>query len=157
MQITKYKELAKPTNERILSTLLISIALIILAVYLVIKNDTKAFIDPKGNKIAVVVVDNEAERIQGLSGRDSLARDEGMLFIFENEDTKRCFWMKDMKFSIDIIWIDSSKRVVDVKQGAMPASYPENYCARGASRYVLEVPSGQAAERGFVIGAQVKF
>lgn len=55
-------------------------------------------------KIKAEVVDNEEARMKGLSGRDNLADDEGMFFVFEKSDIYP-FWMKDMKFAIDIIWI----------------------------------------------------
>src|SRR3989338_5701660 len=54
--------------------------------------------------VRVTVADTPESRERGLSGRDGLASDEGMLFVFQN-DGYHTFWMKDMLFSIDIIWL----------------------------------------------------
>src|SRR3712207_8873048 len=53
----------------------------------------------------------DEQRRTGLTVKDTLAENEAMLFVFENE-AEHGFWMKDMKFPIDIIWIDSDKSVV---------------------------------------------
>ena len=55
----------------------------------------------------------DAERQQGLSGREFMAQDAGMLFVFEGEQPRQ-FWMKDMRFPLDIIWIDGQCRLVGV-------------------------------------------
>lgn len=112
---------------------------------------------PDGSVMKTELRDDSAERIQGLSGRESLGKDTAMLFAYDNEQDGLCFWMKDMKFDIDIIWLDSEKNIVDVKQFATAASFPEKFCPRKAAQYVIEVNSGQAAARGFVIGSRVKF
>ncbi|MCI0903908.1 MAG: DUF192 domain-containing protein, partial [Chloroflexi bacterium] len=55
------------------------------------------------------------ERIRGLSGRDHLNSGSGMLFIFENAERFR-FWMREMEIPLDIVWISSGCRVVDVAE-----------------------------------------
>ena len=54
------------------------------------------------------------ERQQGLSGREFMAHDAGMLFVFDEEQTLH-FWMKDMLFPLDIIWIDAQCRLIEVE------------------------------------------
>ncbi len=54
--------------------------------------------------IRVAVADTDLKRTQGLSDRKQLSDDQGMLFVFE-QPGMHSFWMKDMKFDIDIIWI----------------------------------------------------
>src|SRR3990167_4883700 len=76
-------------------------------------------------KISAEVVDEPAELAQGLSGRDSLLSGNGMLFVFPNVDY-HAIWMKDMKFPIDIIWLDENKQVVDVVESATPESYTDS-------------------------------
>jgi uncharacterized membrane protein (UPF0127 family) len=93
----------------------------------------------------------------GLSGRSSLSESSAMLFVFDIESDRYCFWMKDMKFDIDILWLDSKKRIVDAKYAASPSSYPEEFCPKSAARYVLELPAGQALKNGLIIGVQTKF
>lgn len=64
-----------------------------------------------GQTFAVSVADTPSERSLGLSGKSALENDEGMLFVFR-ENGRYGFWMKDMKFSIDIVWIDENRRIV---------------------------------------------
>ena len=68
--------------------------------------------------IAVEIADTPAKRTQGLSGRDNLSADQGMLFLFESKDYWE-FWMKQMKFPIDIIWI-SGDTVAGVTENIPP-------------------------------------
>jgi uncharacterized membrane protein (UPF0127 family) len=75
------------------------------------KNAT-AFVFINQQKISVEVADTAQKRIQGLSGRNGLPRLSGMLFIFDPPESPT-FWMKDMKFNLDIVFIRNG-RVVDV-------------------------------------------
>lgn len=97
------------------------------------------------------IVSSEAAREQGLSGRASLAVDKGMLFVFPS-DGAQCMWMKDMAFSIDIIWLDASKRVVHIEHAVAPETYPKEFCSATPARYVIELPSGQAKRAGIALG-----
>ncbi|MBU0612056.1 DUF192 domain-containing protein, partial [Patescibacteria group bacterium] len=81
------------------------------------------------------------EQKEGLSGKDILRDDEGMLFVFSNPE-KYAFWMKNMNFPIDIIWIGEDLRVIYVKKDARPESYPEVFVPTENATYVLEVISG---------------
>lgn len=91
-----------------------------------------------GEPLFLEVADTDVLRTQGLSLHRPLALNEGMLFIFPN-DGRHGFWMKDMLFPIDILWLDSDYRIVDVKEHATPASYPEIFLPGAPARYVLEV------------------
>lgn len=107
-----------------------------------------------GNTVRVSVADTPAMRRQGLSGRIGLAPDEGLLFVFEKEGTWG-FWMKDMRFSIDIVWIGKDGRVVFVKERAMPESYPEAFVPSAPALYVVELPEGYCASHNVHIGSIV--
>lgn len=102
----------------------------------------------------VNVVDTDTERTQGLSGRESLAEDEGMLFVFEKSDIYP-FWMKDMRFPIDIMWIDENLKVVYIKENATPQSFPEIFTPNIFALYVLEVNSGMVVEEKIKINDEV--
>lgn len=91
------------------------------------------------------------KQTQGLSGRDSLAEGEGMLFTFEKVDLYK-FWMKDMKFSIDMIWFGEDQKVMYIKENATPESYPEVFGPEENSKYVLEVPAGFAQKNNIKLG-----
>lgn len=90
--------------------------------------------------LAVEIADTPSERARGLSGRESLKEGEGMLFVFD-EPSRVGFWMKDMNFAIDIIWIDAQGRVVGVEKGVKPESYPDTLIPPEEVKYVLEVPA----------------
>jgi uncharacterized membrane protein (UPF0127 family) len=72
----------------------------------------------KNQTFSLEIAKTEAEREKGLSGRDSLPLNSGMLFIFDKPDYYG-FWMKDMKFPIDIIFIHD-KQVITVYQKVLP-------------------------------------
>ena len=102
------------------------------------------------------------ERQQGLSGREHLPQDAGMLFVFEDEQV-RYFWMKEMRFPLDIIWIDAQCRLVEVAAD-VPTPPPDaaNYeiprvQSPSPARYVLEVNAGEAARNGLQPGDAVEF
>ena len=101
-------------------------------------------------------------RIRGLSGRDSMHSGTGMLFVFENAERFR-FWMKEMRFSLDIVWIGSNCKVVDVSEN-VPFPDPSTpfedllrYSPESRAKYVLEINGGEAAALGLGVGDQVKF
>lgn len=94
-----------------------------------------------GEALVLEVADTEAFRTKGLSGHVPLREGEGMLFVF-TKDGRYDFWMKNMQFPIDIVWLDSNYRVIDVKKGATPASYPEIFTPVLPARYVVEIPAG---------------
>ena len=106
--------------------------------------------------IFVEIADTQEKRKKGLSGREYLHEDSGMLFVFKEEGYYP-FWMKDMKFPMDIIWIDENK-VIDITHDAEPeGSAPEKiYRPAKPARYVLEVNAGFALENNVRIGDPVK-
>lgn len=93
----------------------------------------------------------EAQHEQGLSGRSSLAPDEGMIFIYD-QPAKRCFWMRDMQFPIDMIWLDANRRVTSIAPDAKPESYPSAFCSEIPAQYVIELPAGEAARTNIAVG-----
>jgi uncharacterized membrane protein (UPF0127 family) len=102
--------------------------------------------------VHVEVVDTDALRAQGLSGHAPLAPDEGMLFVFD-ADGIYPFWMKDMLFSIDILWLDARGKVVHIEKNISPDTYPASFTPDSPARYVLEVPAGFADQHDIQIGA----
>jgi uncharacterized membrane protein (UPF0127 family) len=110
-----------------------------------------------GNTTIVVETANTyTARINGLSGREGLDERAGMIFEFMDEDYHE-FWMKDMKFPIDIIWLDKDFKVVDIKRDARPESYPESFSPKEKSKYVIEVVSGFADRHEVSIGQKVSY
>jgi uncharacterized membrane protein (UPF0127 family) len=101
--------------------------------------------------VRVTIADSDELRSRGLGGRAGLAPDEGMLFVFDT-DLQPGFWMKDMLFSIDILWLDSEKRIVHIAPRVAPDTYPKAFFPPVPSRYVLELPTGFAARHKIRIG-----
>lgn len=86
-------------------------------------------------KYNVEVAKTEEEKIKGLQGRNSLAPDEGMLFVYD-EPEDLAFWMKDTDIPLDIVFIDEDEEVISVKQG-IPND--ETLLEEDGVKYVLEV------------------
>lgn len=103
---------------------------------------------PSNKIINLEIADTEAERAQGLSGRDRIADNEGMWFVFDQEGIHP-FWMKDMKFNIDIIWLDEDHSITDIIRNAPVPEIPDDlstYSNTKPAKYVLEVNSGVSEE-----------
>jgi uncharacterized membrane protein (UPF0127 family) len=109
-----------------------------------------------GQRVVVDVVDTPESRAQGLSGRESLAEDEGMLFVFEKPG-KYNFWMQGMNFAIDIIWINENKEVIYIQRDARPEDYPTTFGPDENAKYVLEVLSGFSDKNNLQIGDVARF
>ena len=91
----------------------------------------------------------------GLSNRDSLAADRGMLFVFAAAQSN-CFWMKDMRFPLDMIWLNDKKEIVQIRENIKPDTYPASFCADN-TRYVIEVNAGVARSVGLHAGQRLNF
>jgi hypothetical protein len=102
-------------------------------------------------EIAVSIADTPKLREQGLSLRQGLSNNEGMLFLF-SDSGRYGFWMKEMLFPIDIIWLNKSKEIVFVKEHAEPNSYPEVFMPNKPAQFVLEVPAGFFALHHLKVG-----
>ena len=96
-------------------------------------------------------------RRKGLGGRLGMDENYAMLFVFDDSDRHQ-MWMKDMNFSVDIIWINERKRVVYVRHNVKLDTEPyEKYGPTVPARYVLEVKAGVAKRAGVTVGSPVKF
>lgn len=113
------------------------------------------------------VADSDIERQKGLSDRSGLDKDTGMLFVINNNKATPTFWMKDMKFAIDLIWILSSSgdvktgKIIQIDKNALapPPGTSDNklklYSPKTAVDYVLEVNSGYSDSKGIKVGDTV--
>lgn len=110
---------------------------------------------PNGDTIDAEVVSTNLAREEGLSGRNSLSKNRGLLFVFPSPGTFS-FWMKDMNFPIDIIWINEKGIVVDIMENAKPEDYPDSYANKAPALYVLEVPAFEAHSKGAFIGSTLE-
>lgn len=120
----------------------------------VLFQDRGTVVTSKG-KIYVTVVDTPRSREKGLSGKDGLKEKEGMLFVFDKPG-RYGFWMKDMLFPIDIIWINDDGLVVHLERDVRPDSYPKAFINVLEASYVLEIAANQSEKLGLYMGAQVE-
>lgn len=103
------------------------------------------------------IADNEARRIQGLSGVEKLAPYEGLLMKFD-DDGLWGIWMKDMHVPLDILWIDKDKTVVHIVKNADPKLSTDTvFTPKRPARYVVELPAGSVDKAAIQIGGVVLF
>ena len=110
-----------------------------------------------GEVIPVEVADTLKKRSLGLGKRTSLKKGWGMLFVFEKRKPHR-FWMKDMQFPLDIIWLDNH-RIVHIIHNAKPANskdQPEVITSPVPVNFVLEITAGRAAKLLLKTGQRMK-
>lgn len=105
-------------------------------------------------QMSVVVAGTPETRTQGLSGTDQVPK-EGLLFVFP-QPGKHGFWMKDMRYTIDILWIDESGKIIDITDDFLPSSYPEIYTPKSDVLYVLETSENFIEDEKIQIGEQVQ-
>lgn len=108
-----------------------------------------------GEILEIELADESTERSRGLMFRESLPRDKGMLFVFEIEGFYS-FWMMNVNFNLDIIWINSNGNVVHIEKD-VPSCFEScpSYSPRDSAKYVFEINSGVADELDLQVGSFV--
>lgn len=106
--------------------------------------------------VQVEVARTKDEWVKGLSGRTSLNANEGMLFVFSEADYWPV-WMKDMHISLDLVWVDANKQVVNIQHNVSPATYPKAFIPDKPALYLLELPAGAAAAGNIQAGQTASF
>ena len=99
------------------------------------------------------------EQAKGLSIKNALNDSDGMLFLFDTPGDYS-FWMKDMKFPIDIIWIDPNYKIVHIEKNLQPCIFfllCPSYSPHANSKYVLEVNSNFTTKNNITVGDRVYF
>lgn len=105
----------------------------------------------------VEVVDTPQSREVGLMNRENLDKNKGMLFIFEVEG-RYPFWMKNTLIPLDIIWIDSSGKIIDIKEAEPCERDPCKIIDHdGSAKYVLEINKGLSSQLGIELGQIANF
>lgn len=103
------------------------------------------------------LVNTDADRKMGLSNVPSIGANGGLLMAYDSSDFHG-IWMKDMNFPLDIIWLDSSKKVVYIVKNASPEDPAKTvYTPKTPARYVLELPAGSVKNSGIKTGDTAKF
>jgi uncharacterized membrane protein (UPF0127 family) len=111
----------------------------------------------RGICVQAQIAASEEERAQGLMFRKTLEPEEGMLFVFDQQ-LRYSFWMKNMNFPLDLIWINQDKVVVDITRNAQPCVEAcESLVPAEAAKYVLEVNAGFALKHHIQTGDRMDF
>lgn len=129
---------------------------------------TSASAEINGKKYNLLVAKSEKDRQKGLSGRKSLDKNQGMIFIFDAPG-RYTFWMKDMNFPLDIIYINNNK-VVDLFHNLPPVKESNVSCViqtssikkvpcytpKNSANYVLELNAGESEKNKIQEGTTIK-
>jgi uncharacterized membrane protein (UPF0127 family) len=113
---------------------------------------------PDGFVVRVEIAADDELRAQGLMYRDQLRPGTGMLFFFPQEG-EYPFWMKNTRIPLDMIWIDSNRRIAAMHHDVPPCQIEDcpSYPPKANSRYVLEVSAGVAKQHGLKVGDILRF
>jgi uncharacterized membrane protein (UPF0127 family) len=117
------------------------------------------WVELAGQRYAVEIADDDAERARGLMFRDAMADDHGMLFIHEVQ-APQAYWMKNTKLPLDILYFDDARKLVSQQRGVPPCSLGDacpSYPSKAPARYVLELNAGQAERLKLQDGAELTF
>jgi uncharacterized membrane protein (UPF0127 family) len=125
-----------------------------------IYGSTDVYIASDGKFVShALIADSPQKRSKGLMGR-TVNETGGMLFVFENSG-KYVFTMRDMDISIDMVFIDSKKKIVDIESDVPPmSSDPSTWGSRQSDSdclYVLELMAGRASSLGIAQGISLNF
>lgn len=94
---------------------------------------------------------SEAERIKGLSGRESMPPNHGLLFVFPNAGYHGMY-MKDMRFALDIVWLDQYDEVIYIERNVTPDTFPETFQPNKPATSVIEFNAGFVRKNNIKIG-----
>ena len=120
------------------------------------QNSTNKILTINQTRINLEIAQTEAEMSRGLSGRKNLSQNSGMLFVYEKNNIPM-FWMKDMNFALDIIWLNENKMVVGIEKNVLPNTFPQTFSPQSEIKYVLEINSGLADQWQIKIGDKAAF
>lgn len=146
----------KNVPKRVVVLLGVLLLVFFAAVLLLAERTSSTVRFENGVALSVEVVSTVEGRARGLSGHRPLTDQQGMLFVWSEEDT-RSFWMKGMTFPIDIIWLRDGQVLGVTANLPVPTSNDPALLARytspGPVDQVLEVAAGWAEAHGLTAGA----
>jgi hypothetical protein len=100
---------------------------------------------PGGRSVTAELAVTDDERARGLMFRDKVHPEQGMLFVFEEEDL-HAFWMKNTLVSLDILWLGRDRRIIHIARNVPPCTAEPcpTYGPEIPALFVLELKAGQA-------------
>ena len=119
----------------------------------------RTMVTAKNTTLFVDLALSPDQQSRGLSGREKMSENQGMLFVMQSPG-RYGFWMKEMKFPLDIFWLDKNGTIVYFKQNLQPCltilDCP-TYAPDTDSLYVLETVAGFAQRHAITKGTQLNF
>ncbi|MEO8398989.1 MAG: DUF192 domain-containing protein [Ignavibacteriaceae bacterium] len=112
-------------------------------------------LDQQKAKINIEFADDEFKRQLGLMKRTKMKEDEGMLFIFP-EEQMHSFWMLNTKIPLDIIFVNSEKQIINIHKNTTPLSI-QSYPSLRPAKYVVEVVGGFTSKNNIEAGDKIKW
>ncbi len=106
-----------------------------------------------GKSLLASIADTEAEREQGLSDSPYIPTGVVKLFTFDSA-SEWAFWMKDMMYPIDIIWLDKDKTVIHIAANLTPETYPKTFAPSAPALYVIETEAGFSEMYHITVGSK---
>lgn len=107
-----------------------------------------------GVPVMASVADDRAARTLGLSGQTGLAPGSVKLFVFDGDD-RWSFWMKDMLFPIDMIWVSATGTIVHIEEAVEPSTYPASFKPAVPARFVIETNANFVTKHDITVGDEV--
>ena len=114
---------------------------------------------PNGQTILADVADSPEEQLVGLFFAESLPEDRGLLLIYEEAGPHR-LWTRNIRFPIDMIWLDPSRQIIQVDENVPPCTKdpcPSYGPSDRAALFALEVAAGVAQQHGLLTGVSLEF
>lgn len=112
-----------------------------------------------GKRFMTELVTSTHAKKKGLMFRDGLPHRQGMFFLYTEPAKRRSMWMNNMRFPLDIVWLDGSLTITNIRYNCEPC-ISEADCPRISSVYksqhAIELTTGEAAELGLQIGQKIK-
>lgn len=105
--------------------------------------------------LTVEVADEPREQAKGLSGRDSMDQDRGMIFVFPDPIVAG-FWMKEMRFPLDFLWVDEYGVIVEITKNVSPDTFPKTFSPSSPVLYVIEVNAGWSDDKNIRVGDKIE-
>lgn len=137
------------------SSLFILIGLVFVILGAVSFSAKKSSIKIGNGNFQLEEVSSQIDLQKGLSGRNFLGEKNGMLFVF-NKTEEQCMWMKEMKFSLDMIWLDDNQSIIALEESVAPETYPDSFC-HGPAKFVIELNQGDIKKYQIQKGQTVNF
>jgi len=117
----------------------------------IVENDTNGvYLNVNNEKIILEVADTYQKKVKGLSDRQFLDENTGMIFLYE-ESGNYGIWMNDMNFPIDIFWLDENFKVITIKEKVATTTYPLIFYPDRPAKYILEFNSGFAKKMNIAL------